>query len=89
MQQPDAENEILVDALMTVNSITEHYNASANECVHEAVKDAILECLNRERAIQKEVSHLMQSKGYNCVPAAERDKVEEIKKRYSQSAQIL
>ena len=82
-----SEKEILADALTATKAATEHYNMFANECVHSNVKNAILDCLDRERTIQNEVFEMMHSKGYYPTPAADVQKVEEAKQKYSQCMQ--
>lgn len=85
-QQPYSEKEVLADALSAEKSATEHYNQFANECVHENVRNAMLDCLDKEHAIQKEVFDMMHSKGYYPTPTAETQKVEEAKQKFSQCA---
>ena len=53
MQQPYSEKEVLADALTAEKTATDHYNTFANECVHENVRNAILDCLDKEHAIQQ------------------------------------
>ena len=48
MQQPYSEKEVLADALTAEKTATDHYNTFANECVHENVRNAILDCLDKE-----------------------------------------
>lgn len=87
-QQPlYSEKEVLADALTAEKTATEHYNQFANECVHQGVRNAILDCLNKEQAIQQDVFNMMHSKGYYPTPAAQAQKVEEAKQKYSQCAQ--
>ena len=76
MQQPYSEKEVLADALTAEKTATDHYNTFANECVHENVRNAILDCLDKEHAIH--------GKGYYPTPAAEMQKVDEAKQKYSQ-----
>ena len=47
MQQPYSEKEVLADALTAEKTATDHYNTFANECVHENVRNAILDCLDK------------------------------------------
>ena len=86
-QQPYSEKEVLADALATEKVTTEHYNQFANECVHENVRNAILDCLDKEHAIQQDVFEMMHSKGYYPTPEAEKQKVEEAKQKFSQCVQ--
>lgn len=84
MQQPYSEKEVLTDALASEKAATDHYNTFGNECVHNSVRNAILDCLEKEHAIQQEVFNMMHSKGYYPTPAAETQKVNEAKQKFSQ-----
>lgn len=87
-QQPlYSEKEVLADALAAEKATTEHYNLWANECVHQEVRNAILDCLDKEQEIQQDVFHMMHSKGFYPTPAAQTQKVEEAKQKFSQCAQ--
>ena len=44
-EQIYTDKEILADALTAEKAATNNYNAFANECVHDSVRDAILHCL--------------------------------------------
>ena len=86
-QQPVyTEKEALTDALNSEKAATEHYNQSANECVHDSVRNTILDCLAKEHAIQEDVFNIMHGKGYYPTPAAQTQKVEETKQKFSQCA---
>ena len=86
-QQLYSEKEVLGDALAAEKTATEHYNLFANECVHANVRNAILDCLDEEHDIQQDVFQMMHSKGYYPTPAAQTQKVEEAKQKFSQCAQ--
>lgn len=89
-QQPIySEKEVLSDALTAEKTATEHYNIWANECVHASVRDTILDCLDKEHAIQKDVFQMMHGRGFYPTPAAQMQKVEEAKQKFSQCAQKL
>ena len=47
-EQIYTDKEILADALTAEKAATNNYNAFANECVHDSVRDAILHCLEQE-----------------------------------------
>ena len=51
-EQIYTDKEILADALTAEKAATNNYNAFANECVHDSVRDAILHCLEQEHCIQ-------------------------------------
>ncbi len=86
-QQPlYSEKEVLADALAAEKATTNHYNQFASECVHQGVRNAILDCLDKEQAIQQDVFQMMHAKGYYPTPAAQSQKVEEAKQKFSQCA---
>lgn len=81
------EKEILADGLAAEKAATQHYNLFATECVHANVRNAILDCLSKEHAIQQDVFNMMHSKGYYPTPEAQAQKVDEAKQKFSQCAQ--
>lgn len=83
MEQIYSEKEILADALTAEKTSTNVYNTFANECVHEKVRDVMLQVLSQEHEIQDDVFKMMHAKGFYPTPAAEEKKVEEAKKKYS------
>ena len=86
-QQPlYSEKEVLGDALAAEKATTAHYNQFANECAHQSVRNAILDCLDKEHAIQQDVFNMMHSKGYYPTPAAEQQKIEQLKQQYAKCA---
>lgn len=80
------EKEILGDALAAQKCSTSNFNLSANECVHEDVRQTMLHILNEEHDIQQEVFNMMHDKGFYPTPAAEQEKVNQLKQQYSQCA---
>lgn len=86
-QQIFSEKDVLADALTAEKTATEHYNLWANECVNSGVRDAILDCLDKEHSIQKDVFNMMHGKGFYPTPAAQMQKVTEAKQKFSQCAQ--
>ena len=89
MQQTQqfSEKEILADALASEKAVVATYNTFATECAHEGVRNAILDCLGKEQAIQKEVFDLMHSKGYYPTPEADPQKIQEAQQKFSQGVQ--
>lgn len=87
MQQPYSEKEVLADALTAEKTATTLYNTFSNECVHENVRNAILDCLEKEHDIQQDVFCMMHDKGYYPTPSADTQKVEEAKQKYQQCMQ--
>lgn len=77
------EKEIMGDALAAQKSTTAHFNTYANECVHEDVRQTMLHILKDEHNIQQDVFNMMHSKGYYPTPAAEQNKVEQLKQQYN------
>lgn len=88
MQSLFTEKEILGDALASEKAATEHYNTFANECVHDRVRDAIMNCLTEEHEIQQNVFNMMYTRGYYPTPTAQESKVKEAKETYAQSVKM-
>mgnify|MGYP003506211308 CR=1 FL=1 len=84
MQSVYTEKEILGDALTAQKTATSEMNISANECVHEDVRQTMLHILSQEHDIQQDVFNMMHEKGYYPTPMAEQKKVDETKQQYSQ-----
>ena len=80
------EKEILGDALAAQKAATGQFNTSANECVHEDVRQTMLHILSQEHDIQQDVFEMMHAQGLYPTPEAEMKKVQEVKQQYSQSA---
>ncbi len=78
------EKNILDDALSAQKAATDHYNSFANECVHENVRQELLNCLAEEHSIQQEVFCMMHDKGLYPTPEAEMQKVEQAKQKFAQ-----
>ena len=51
MEQLYTDKEVLQDALTAEKTATNNYNTYANECVHDTVREAILNCLSEEHKI--------------------------------------
>lgn len=86
MQGIYTEKEILGDALSSQKATTALFNTSANECVHEDVRQTILNILNEEHEIQQDVFNMMHAEGYYPTPDADEKKVQQLKQQYSQCA---
>lgn len=82
------DKEILGDALTTEKTSTNNYNTFSNECVHENVRDTMLQLLSEEHEIQNTVFNMMHERGYYPTPAAEQKKLDEVKKKYSDCAKM-
>ena len=79
------DKEILGDGLAAQKSTTEHFNTFAGECVHENVRNVMLEILEQEPSIQKEVFDMMHQRGFYQTPAAEAKKVTEAQQKFFKS----
>ena len=86
MQGIYTEKEILGDALSSHKATTALFNTSANECVHEDVRQTLLNILKEEHEIQQDVFHMMHEEGLYPTPAADEKKVQQLKQQYCQCA---
>lgn len=80
------EKEILSDALSAQKATTALFNTSANECVHEDVRQTMMHILIEEHEIGQDVFEMMHAQGYYPTPAADEKKVQETKQQYCQCA---
>ena len=78
------ENEIYGDALAAQKATTGLFNMAANECTHEDIRKTMMNILNQEHEIQKDVFDSMHAAGYYPTPAADEKKVQDTKQRFSQ-----
>lgn len=85
--QEYTEKEILADGLSAQKSATSLFNMSANECVHDNVRNTILKILNEEHVIQVDVFDMMHQRGFYETPAAEEKKVQDAKQKFAKSTQ--
>lgn len=76
------EKEVLTDALNTEKNATNLYNLSANECVHDQLRNTMLNLLKKEHEIQVDVFNQMHMMGYYPTPAAEEKKVQDAKHKF-------
>ena len=76
------EKEVLGDALATQKAATANFNTSANECVHEDLRQTMMKLLNEEHSIQQDVFNMMHAKGYYPTPEAAQQKVQEAKMQF-------
>ena len=83
MEQLYTDKEVLQDALTAEKTATNNYNTYANECVHDTVREAILNSLSEEHKIQEEVFNAMHTRGLYPTPEAEDKKVDEAKQKFS------
>ena len=78
------EKEVLSDALSSQKATTELFNKASNECVHENVRESLLDILEEEHEIQQDVFCMMHQKGYYPTPEAEDKKVQQLKMQYKE-----
>ena len=74
MNEVYTEKEILGDALNSEKNATTLYNLGANECVHDNLRETMLDLLAKEHDIQVDVFNQMHTMGYYPTPAAEAKK---------------
>lgn len=86
MESVFTEKEILGDALTTEKTSTGNYNTYSNECVHNSVRDTMLEILAEEHDIQNKVFNMMHERGYYPTPEAEEKKLQETKNKFAKSS---
>jgi len=78
------EKEILSDALSSQKATTELFNKASNECVHEDVRETLLDILEEEHEIQQDVFCMMHDQGMYPTPEADDKKVQQLKQQYQQ-----
>ena len=78
------EKEILGDALSSQKATTELFNKASNECVHEDIRETLLDILEEEHEIQQDVFVMMHDKGMYPKPEADDKKVQQLKQQYQQ-----
>ena len=78
------EKEVLSDALSAQKACTELFNKASNECVHENVRESLLDILEEEHEIQQDVFCMMHAKGMYPTPEADQKKVQQLKQQYQQ-----
>ena len=77
------DKEVLGDALTIAKTSTCNYNTYSNECVHDDVRETMLNILSDEHEIQNDIFHMMHQRGYYPTPSAEADKIEQTKSQFS------
>lgn len=85
MQSIYTEKEILGDALTSQKNCTNLYNMSANECVHNDLRNTVLDLLSKEHDIQVDVFNKMHAMGYYPTPSADVSKVQDAKTKFQAS----
>ena len=77
------DQEMLNDVLSTQKFISGGYNTSAGEAASPTVKNAMMSLLEEEHAIQHEIFCEMQSRGWYQTQAAEQNKIDQAKTKFS------
>jgi spore coat protein CotF len=77
------DKELLQDSLLSQKTMTGSYNTFAGECVNEQLRGAFLNILDDEHRIQADIFSNMQSRGWYQVEAADQQKVQNTKQKYS------
>ena len=80
------DKEIQGDGLSTQKATTEKFNTFAGECVHDNLRDTMMNILEQEHGITTEVFNMMHQRGMYETPPAEEKKIMEAKQKFSQSA---
>lgn len=78
-----SDKEILMDLLNSQKSITSNYNSYANECATPAIKTDFVNILSEEHQLQNEVFSEMQKRGWYQTEAAQQDKINQAKQKYT------
>ena len=84
MPQIYTEKEILGDALSAQKATTGHFNTYANECVHEDLRETLLDILDEEHELQQNLFCMMHDRGLYPTPTADDKKVQQLKSQYAQ-----
>ena len=88
MNQIYTDKDVLSDALTIEKTSTCNYNTYSNECVHNDVRETMLNILSEEHDIQNDVFNMMHQRGYYPTPSAEADKIEQTKAKFSNSIKM-
>lgn len=78
-----SDKDILTDVLSSQKFVTDGYNSYANECATPAVRTDFVNILNEEHMIQSEVFTEMQGRGWYATEAADQNKVNQAKQKYT------
>lgn len=83
------EKEILGDALCSEKNATNLFNTYSNECVHDNLRDTMLNILADEHSLQNDVFNTMHDKGYYPTPEAQQNKINEARQKFSASYKAI
>lgn len=85
MTQNYTDKEVLGDGLDAQKGATNLFNMMANECVHDDLRETILDILNEEHRMQVDVFNMIHERGFYPTPSAQPQKVEEVKHKFAQA----
>lgn len=77
------DKEVLGDALTIEKTSTCNYNTYSNECVHDDVRETMLNILNDEHEIQNDIFNMMHQRGYYPTPSADASKIQDTKAKFA------
>ena len=83
------EKEILNYFIIIQKLLTSSYNTYAGECTNQQLRNAFLNILDDEHAIQANIFENMQSKGWYQTEPADQQKVQQAKQKFGQSQQAM
>lgn len=76
------DRDLLTDALMTEEYMTQSYNAFVNVCSTQSVRDEVTNILNNEHKIHSELLTEMQNQGWYSPRQADKEKTEQALKQF-------
>ena len=79
------EKDIRQDSLISQKQITDSYNTFAGECTSQQLRNAMLNILDDEHAIQADLFNCLQSHGWYQVEAAPQQKIMQAKQKFSKT----
>ena len=83
------DKEIMEDILSTQKAVTSMYNLSSNECMHQPLREDLLNILREEHNIQSSVFTEMEKRGWYTPAPAEAQMVNQAKMKFQSIAQSL
>ncbi len=78
-----SDKELMEDMLTAQKHITGNYSLFANECSTQNIRSDIMNIMKEEHEIQACVFDFMSSKGWYAPAAAEQQKIDQAKQKYS------
>jgi spore coat protein CotF len=80
---PMQDKEMMHDALSSEKQMTGLYNTFTNECANTALRDEMMNILHDEHCMQADIFMDMQKRGWYPTPAAEDQKVQSAKEKFT------